>query len=62
MERGDRGAKVSLPSYASPGNESKHYFNATVVSNACARGVAGEWEDGMSGVEKEVEQRPSECK
>jgi hypothetical protein len=55
MERGDRGAKVSLLLYASPGNESKHYFNATVVSNACATGVAGE-------EEVERSRRPRECK
>jgi hypothetical protein len=55
MEQGDRGAKVSLPSYASPGNESKHYFNATVVRNTCVTGVAVERGDKANGVTGKVE-------
>jgi hypothetical protein len=68
MGRGNRGAKVSLPSYASPGSESKHYFNATVVSNACVTGVAGErggrskWNYGKGGAEAErVQVIPPSC-
>jgi hypothetical protein len=49
MERGGRGAEASLPLCASLGNESKHYFNATVVSNACAIGVASERKEEISG-------------
>jgi hypothetical protein len=60
MERGDQGEKVSLA-----GAESKHYFNATVVSNACAVGVAGKREEetgGSMGKEERGQSRGAEAR
>jgi shikimate 5-dehydrogenase len=55
MEQNAKGVQVSLPV-----KESKHYFNATVVSNACAIGVVNGVERGIG--KGDGKQRPKGCK